>query len=47
MKVEEYIREFEQLQIRCALRVKAKQAIARFLKRFNFAILDKVKLQPF
>jgi len=32
MKVEEYIREFEQLQIRCSLREKPNQTIARFLR---------------
>ena len=47
MKVEEYIREFEQLQIRCALREEPQQTIARFLKGLNTAILERVELQPF
>jgi len=36
MKVEEYIREFEQLQIRCNL--EPERTIARFLKGLNPAI---------
>ena len=47
MQVEEYIREFEQLQIRCALREEPEQTTARFLKGLNPVILEKVKLQPF
>ena len=47
MKVEEYIREFELLQIRCALREEPEQTIARFLKGLNSSILEMVKLQPF
>jgi len=47
MKVEEYIREFEQLQIRCALREESEQTIVRFLKGLNSAILERVELQPF
>jgi len=47
IKVEEYIREFEQHQIRCSLREEPEQTIARFLKGLNPTILDKVELQPF
>jgi len=47
MKVEKYIREFEQMQIRCALREEPEQTIARFLKGLNSDILKKVELQPF
>ena len=39
--------EFEQLQIRCALREEPEQTIARFLKGINSAILERVELQPF
>ena len=44
MKVEDYIREFEQLQIRCASREEPEQTIARFLKGLDLAILEKVEL---
>jgi len=47
MKVEEYIREFEQLQIRCALREEPKQTITRFLKGINPVILERVELRHF
>jgi len=47
MKVEEYIREFKQLQNRCALREEPEQTIARLLKGLNSAILERVELQPF
>jgi len=47
MKVEEYIIEFKQLQIGCALRGEAEQPIARLLKGLNSAILERVELQPF
>jgi len=47
MKIEEYIREFEQLQIRCALREEPEQTIARVPKGLNSAILERVELQPF
>ena len=39
MKVEEYIRELEQLQIRCALREEPKQAVGRFLKGLNLSLI--------
>jgi len=35
MKVKEYTREFEQLQIRCSSREEPKQTIPRFLKGLN------------
>jgi len=47
MKVEEYIREFEQLQISYALREDPEQTIARFLKDLNPVILERVEVQPF
>jgi len=47
MKVEEYIREFKQLQIRCAFREEPEQTIASFLKGLNSAILERVELRPF
>ena len=47
MKVEEYIREFEQLQIIYNLREEPEQTIARFLMCLNPAILERVELQPF
>jgi len=43
MKVEEYIREFEQLYIKCALREEPEQTIARL----NWATLERVKFHPF
>jgi len=46
-KVKEYIREFEQLHTRCALREEPKQTIARFLRGLNPVILERVELQPF
>ena len=45
--VEEYAREFEQLQIKCALRQELEQTTVRFLKGLNHTILDKVELQLF
>ena len=47
MKVKEYIREFERLQIWCALREEPEQTIARFLKGLNPIILERVEFQPF
>ena len=47
MRVEEYIREFEQLHIRCSLREEPEQTIARFLKGLSPPILERVELQPF
>ena len=47
MKVEEYIREFEPLQIRCALREEPEQTIAKFLKGLYPTVLERAELQPF
>jgi len=47
MKVGEYIREFEQLQIRCALREEPEQTIARFLNSLSPTILERVELELF
>ena len=47
MKVEEYIKEVEQLQIRYALREEPKQTTVRFLKGLNPVILERVELRPF
>jgi len=44
IKVEEYIKELEQLQIRCSLREESKWTIVGFLKGLNPPILDKVGL---
>ena len=44
MKVEEYIREFKQLQIRCASWEEPEQTIARFLNGLNPVILERVEL---
>jgi len=45
--VEEYIREFEQLQITSALEEELEQTMARFLRGLDQAIAEKVDLQPF
>jgi len=47
MKVEEYVREVEQLRIRCALREEPEQSITRFVNGSNPTILGRVELQPF
>ena len=45
--VEEYRREFEQLQIRSGLDEEPEQTMARFLRGLDPAIAEKVDLQPF
>jgi len=45
--VEEYIREFEQLQIRSGLDEELEQTMARFLRGLDPTIVEKVDLQPF
>jgi len=47
MKVEEYIREFEEFLITCVLMEEHEQIIARFLKGLNSTILKKIELQLF
>jgi len=47
LNVEEYIREFEQLQIRSGLEEEPEQTMARFLRGLDPAIAEKVDLQPF
>ena len=47
LKVEEYIREFEQLQIRVGLDEEPKLKIARFIKVLSLNIASKVELQPY
>jgi len=45
--IEEYIREFEQLQIRSGLEEEPEQTMARFLKDLDPGIAEKVDLQPY
>ena len=45
--VEEYIREFEQLQIRSGLEEEQDQTMARFLRGLDPGIAEKVDLQPY
>jgi len=45
-KIEEYIREFEQLQMRVSLDEEPELKIVRFLKGLAPSIASKVKLQP-
>jgi len=47
IKVEQYARDFEQLQIRCGLGEEPKHIIAKFLKKLNPTVPDQVELQPF
>jgi len=47
LKVEEYIRKFEQLQMRVCLNEEPKLKIARFIKRLSASIANKVDLQPY
>jgi len=47
LNVEEYIREFEQLQIRSGLEEEPEQTMARFLKGLELAIAEKVDIQPY
>jgi len=44
LNVEEYIREFEQLQIRSGLEEEPEQTMARFLRGLDPAIAEKVDL---
>jgi len=45
--VEEYIREFEQLQIRSGIEEEQDQTMARFLKGLDPGIAEKIDLQPY
>ena len=45
--MEEYIREFEQLQMRVGLNEEPELKIARFIKRLSLSIANKVDLQPY
>jgi len=45
--VEEYIREFEQLQIRSGLKEKPEQTMVRFFRGLNPSITEKVGIQPY
>ena len=47
MSVEDYVKEFETLAIRCELTEPQEQTIARFLGGLNREIADVVELQPF
>ena len=45
--MEEYIREFEQLQIRSGLEEEQDQTVARFLKGLDPGIAERIDLQPY
>jgi len=47
LKVEEYIQEFERLQMRLKLNEDNELTIARFIKDLSPIIANKVKLQPY
>ncbi|XP_073098863.1 uncharacterized protein [Elaeis guineensis] len=47
MCVEDYVKEFEMLRIRCDLRESQEQTIARFLRGLNKEIADTVELQSY
>jgi len=47
MGVEEYIREFKQLQIKSGLEEETKHTMAKFLRGLNPNIAEKVELQPY
>ena len=47
LSVEEYIREFEQLQIRSEIEEEPKQTMARLLRGLESSIAEKVDLQPY
>jgi len=47
LKVEEYIKEFEQHQMRVGLVEEPKLKIARLIKRLSPSIASKVELQPY
>jgi len=45
--VEEYIREFEQLQIRSGLEEEPEQTMARFIRGLDPNLAEKVDIQPY
>jgi len=45
--VEEYIREFERLQIRSGIEEEPEQTMARFLRGLEPSIAEKVDIQPY
>jgi len=45
--VEEYLREFEQLQIRSGIEEEPEQTMARFLRGVEPSIAEKVDIQPY
>ena len=47
MCVEDYVKEFEVLMMRCELQEPQEQTIARFLGGLNREIANMVELQPF
>jgi len=47
LKMEEYIQEFEQPQMRVGLNEDNKLIIARFVKEFSPNVANKVELQPY
>ena len=47
MCVEDYVKEFEMLMMRCDLREPQEQTIARFLGGLNKEIADTVELQSY
>ena len=47
MCVEDYVKEFEVLMMRCELQEPQEQTIARFLGGLNREIANMMELQPF
>jgi len=47
LSVEEYIRDFEQLQIRSGIEEELKQTMPRFLRGLELSIVEKVDIQPY
>ncbi|XP_058003722.1 uncharacterized protein LOC131180123 [Hevea brasiliensis] len=45
--VEDYVKEFEMLMLRCDVREPQEQTIARFLSGLNYEIANTVELQPY
>ena len=45
--MEEYIREFEELQIRSGIKEEPKQTMARFLRGLEPSIAKKLDIQPY
>ena len=47
LSVEEYVREFEQIQLRSGIEEEPKQTMAQFLRGLEPSIAEKVDIQPY